>query len=224
MRGNLIRENKPGTSYELSLCLIPVTKIIILNISETDYLYFILSFSFSQFLCPICDSHLKYHATYDKKLYEKVIDIHRVMCLNTECKRTHAIIPSFSVPGCSIGTKELNHFIKAIDRGETVEEAGQCFIDAGMSPDYSESIHKRLKCYRSRIETIFAPVTFLFACYSQLILHLTNNNVDPVKELHNLCSRNRFNPVLFSRINILAFPDNNSIYRFSHNPTFRVPP
>lgn len=106
-------------------------------------------------------------------------------------------------------------------KGSTVEEAGQCFIDAGMSPDYPESIHKRLQRYRSRIETIFAPLTFLFACYSQLILHLTNNNVDPVRELHHLCSRKSFNPVLFSRMNILAFPDNNSTHRY---PTFRVPP
>ena len=93
-----------------------------------------------------------------------------------------------------------------------------------MSSEYPESIHKRLIRYRLRIETIFTPVKFLFACYSQLILHLTKNNVNPVRELHQLCSRKRFNPVLFSRINILVFPDNNSQYRVSHNPTFRVPP
>jgi len=175
-------------------------------------------------LCPICGSLVKYHGSYEKNLYYEAIDIHRVKCLNPDCKSTHAIIPSFSVPGCSIGTKELNYFIKAIARGKTVEEAGQCFVDAGMSPDYPESIHKRLKRYRSRIETIFEPVTFLFACYSHLILHLVDNNIDPVKGLHQLCSRRRFNPVLFSRTNILAFPDNNSIHRFSHNLTFRVPP
>ncbi|MEA1910690.1 MAG: hypothetical protein U9N32_03320 [Spirochaetota bacterium] len=146
------------------------------------------------------------------------------MCRNPECRHTHAIIPSFSVPGCSIGTKELNHFIKAIDKGETVEEAGQCFIDAGMSPDYPESIHKRLKRYRSRIETIFEPLKFLFACYSQLILYLTDNSIDPVRELHQRCYENSFNPVLFSRINILVFPENNSINVVSHNPTFKVPP
>ena len=185
---------------------------------------FIKSFSFSDFICPICGLHVKYHGTYEKNLYKKAIDIHRVMCRDPECKKTNAIIPSFSVPGCSIGTKELNCFIKARGRGETIEEAGQCFIDAGMSPDYPESIHKRLKRYRSRIETIFETVMFLFVCYSQLILHLTKNNIDPVRELHQLCSRKRYNPVLFSRINILAFPDNNSIHRFSHNTTFRVPP
>ena len=137
---------------------------------------------------------------------------------------THAIIPSFSVPGCSIGTKELNHFIKAIGKGETIEEAGQCFIDAGMSPDYPESIHKRLKRYRSRIETIFTPLIFLFASYSQLILQLTDNSIDPASKLHQLCYERKFNPVLFSRINILVFPENNLTHRFSHNPTFRVPP
>lgn len=175
-------------------------------------------------MCPICGSPVKYHGSYEKNLYDKAIDIHRVICRNPECRRTHAIIPSFSVPGCSIGTKELNNFIKAMNRGKTVEEAGQCFIDAGMSPDYPESIHKRLKRYRSRIETIFEPVTFLFVCYSQLILHLVDNNSDPVSKLHQLCYERKFNPVLFSRTNILAFRDNNSIHRFSHNTIFRVPP
>jgi hypothetical protein len=202
----------------------PVIKIILLNISEIDYPYFILSFSFSEFLCPFCGSPVKYHASYEKNLYAKAIDIHRVRCSNSECRHTHAIIPSFSVPGCSIGTKELNFFIKAIGRGKTIEEAGQCFIDAGMSPDYPESIHRRLKRYRSRIETIFAPLIILFTGYFQLILHLTDNNIDPVSKLHQLCYERKFNPVLFSRINILIFPDNNSTYRFSLNPTFRVPP
>lgn len=175
-------------------------------------------------MCLICVSPVKYHGSYEKKLYDKAIDIHRVLCLNPDCKRTHAIIPSFSVPGCSIGTKELNYFIKARNRGETIEEAGQCFVDAGMSTDYPESIHKRLKRYRSRIETIFEPVTFLFVCYSQLILHLVDNNIDPVSKLHQLCYERKYNPVLFSRINILIFSENNSTHRFSHNPTFRVPP
>lgn len=172
----------------------------------------------------MCVSLVKYHGSYEKHLYAKAIDIHRIICLNPECRHTHAIIPSFSVPGCSIGTKELNYFIKARDRGETVEEAGQCFIDAGMSPDYPESIHKRLKRCRSRIETIFSPLTFLFACYSQLILYLSENDIDPVSKLHHLCYERKFNPVLFSRINILAFPENNSTHRFSHNPTCKKPP
>ncbi|MCK5199253.1 MAG: hypothetical protein KAR21_12925 [Spirochaetales bacterium] len=172
----------------------------------------------------MCGTYVKYHGTYEKNLYKEAIDIHRVMCGDPECKKTNAIIPSFSVPGCSIGTKELNYFIEARGRGETIEEAGQCFIDAGMSPDYPESIHKRLKLYRSRIETIFAPLTFLFAGYSQLILYLTKNNIDPVSKLHQLCFDQRYNPVLFSRVNILAFPENNSVQRFSHNTTFRVPP
>lgn len=199
-------------------------KIILLNISETDYPDFILSFSFSQFLCPFCGSSVKYHGSYEKNLYDRAIDIHRVKCSNPECRHTHAIIPSFSVPGCSIGTKELNLFIKAMRKGSTVEEAGQCFIDAGMSPDYPESIHKRLQRYRSRIETIFSPLSIIFKDYSHLILHLTNNNIDPVGELHHLCSRKRFNPVLFSRINILTFPKNKPIHGFSHNPNFVVPP
>ena len=119
--------------------------IIHYNISATNYSTFINSFDFTIFVCPICGSVVVYHATYSKHLYEMLIDIHRVRCKNKICYRTHAIIPSFSVPGCSIGTRELNLFIQARNSGKTVDEAGQCFVDAGMSADYPESIHKKMR-------------------------------------------------------------------------------
>ena len=145
------------------------------------------------------------------------------MCENPDCKKTHAIIPSFSVPGCSIGTKELDDFIKARAEGKTIDKAGQCFIDAGMSPDYPESIDKRLKKYRTRIETVFAPITERFSAYFFLILNIAGN-ATPVTKLNQLCKNRGFNPVLFSRINILTFHKNNSNPSFSLNPIFKPPP
>ena len=139
------------------------------------------------------------------------------------CARTHAIIPSFSVPGCSIGTKELNSFIQARNLGKTVDEAGQCFIDAGMSPDYPESIHKKLKRFRSRIETVFTPITTLFENYSSLIISLAGKS-DPARTLNDLCAVRGFNPVLFSRINILIFPQIKAESANSLRPTFGIPP
>ncbi len=203
--------------------MIPAKKIIVLNISEAEYQYFISSFDFLLFACPICGACVKYHATYEKKLYAKLIDIHRVMCTNSVCGKTHAIIPSFSVPGCSIGIKELNNFINARAEGKTVEDAGQCFINAGMSPDYPESIHNRLKRYRSRIETIFTPITKFFPDYSSLIQSITGK-VIPAAKLNHLCKDLGFNPVLFSRINILVFKRNNAEPIFSLNTTSKPPP
>lgn len=114
-------------------------------------------------------------------------------------------------------------FINSRNAGKTVDEAGQCFIDAGMSADYPESIHKRLKRFRSRIETVFTPVSSLFKDYSSLIISLAGES-DPARELNNLCAGRRFNPVLFSRINILAFPQIKAEPGNSLNRTFGIPP
>lgn len=143
-------------------------------------------------------------------------------CQNKSCNRTHAIIPSFSVPGCSIGTKELNIFINTRNLGKSIDEAGQCFVDAGMSADYPESIHKKLKHFRSRIETVFSPVTALWKNYSSLIVSLAGE-IEPAWKLNCLCAERGFNPVLFSRINILSFPQIkvgsvNSLNRTSCHP------
>ena len=203
--------------------LFPIIIIILFKISVIKYPDFINAFEFIIFLCPICGSVVIYHATYSKHLYKILIDIHRVKCTNKLCGRTHAIIPSFSVPGCSIGTKELNSFIQARNSGKTVDEAGQCFVDAGMSADYPESIHKKLKRYRSRIETVFTPITTLYEDYSSLIMSLAGKS-DPARALNELCAARGFNPVLFSRINILTFPQIKAESVNSLNRTFGIPP
>ncbi len=157
-------------------------------------------------------------------MYDRRITIHRVRCTNSICRKTHAVIPSFSVPCCSIGTKELNQFITMRASGKTVEESGQCFINAGMCPDYPEAIHRRLQRYRSRIETIFSQVVSVSNNYADLILDLTGSSKSPLPKLNQLCYEKRFNPVLFSRINILVLPDNKPNHVFSLNHPFCQPP
>jgi hypothetical protein len=114
-------------------------------------------------------------------------------------------------------------FIQARNSGKTIDEAGQCFIDAGMSADYPESIHKKLLHFRSRIETVFTPITTLWRDYSSLIISLAGKD-DPVRQLNGLCAVRGFNPVLFSRINILSFPKIKVELDNSHNRTSCHPP
>ena len=206
--------------------LVPgIKKIIHFKISEEKYSDFIISCDFLEFVCPICGATVRYHATYAKSLYEIVLEIHRVMCLNETCRKTHAIIPSFSVPGCSIGSKELDSFIKARNEGKSVDRAGQCFIDAGMSADYPESIHKKLKRYKNRIAVVFQPASIAVSRldYSSLIIQLAGNT-EPSVSLGALCCELGFNPVLFSRRNILIFPKIRPGEGNSLNRTFKAPP
>jgi len=105
-----------------------------------------------------------------------------------------------------------------------VEESGQCFVDAGMSPDYPEAIHRRLLRYLSRIKIVFEPVLFAVMDYADLIINLTKEHEFSVTELNLLCYKRGYNPVLFSRINILALQDNKSNGPLSLNPPFLQPP
>jgi hypothetical protein len=172
------------------------------------------------------------HGRYSKKLYDQPLVILRVRCRNKSCRTTHAVIPSFSTPGCSIGMKELDSFIRARASGKTVDEAGQVFCDAGMGSDYPETIQRRLRRYHERIRTLSA-ITQLdlpekSAGYTTLILalvrHFDGDPAQPATTLNLNSIRLRCNPLLFSRKNILSFPQNSAGKIFPHNPPFRPPP
>ena len=91
-----------------------------------------------------------------------------------------------------------------------------------MSPDYSEFIHKRLKKKQVAIRTIFPEAQWIF-CYALLIIGLAGS-FDPAGVLNRRCLERGFNPVLFSRTNILWLGRNNLQLNFPHNPPFRPPP
>jgi hypothetical protein len=75
--------------------------------------------------CPGCSKseHLVYHASYKKYYYDKLIVIVRLLC--TCCGITHAIIPSFSLPGTSIGTAEAESYLHARSEGASRMSAGR---------------------------------------------------------------------------------------------------
>ena len=62
--------------------------------------------------CPACASdRLGYHSSYQKYLYEQLITILRLRCRG--CGRTHAAIPSWSLPDTSVGTAEVERYLMA---------------------------------------------------------------------------------------------------------------
>lgn len=172
------------------------------------------------------------HGRYSKKLYDQPLVILRVRCRNKSCRTTHAVIPSFSIPCCSIGTTELDQFICDRAAGKTVDEAGQIFCDAGMSSDYPETIHRRLKKYDERIRAGFAAAQYILpeknAGYAALISaaaeYFSKDTTRPATVLNSNSFRLCCNPLLFSRRNILFFPQNSFTVHFSHDPPFRPPP
>jgi len=130
--------------------------------------------------------------------------------------------------------KELNQFILLRSLGKTVDEAGQCFVDAGMSPDYPEDIHKRLKHRKQYIPVVFSQLfstdhlTDAVDNYAEIIYRILRllklDMSHPATSLNTACPCYRCNPVLFSRFNILLFPGNIPQTKFSLNTPCHDPP
>jgi len=79
---------------------------------------------------------------YEKYHYSRLIPILRVRC--QRCRKTHAVIPSFSVPGTSIGMEELESFIFKRAVGESRIEAGALLRLRGFCEDYLRSLERRI--------------------------------------------------------------------------------
>ncbi len=93
-----------------------------------------------QMKCPRCrtEGRFGFHGTYEKYHFSRRISIIRVRCLR--CRVTHALIPSFSLPGTSIGTPEAEAYLIARAEGASRTKAGRILLEQGMS----ESSAKRL--------------------------------------------------------------------------------
>lgn len=90
---------------------------------------------------------------YEKYHYSRLIPILRVRCQT--CRKTHALIPSFSVPGTSIGMDELESFIFKRAEGTSRMEAGTLFRYRGLGEDYLRCLERRLLAGIHRTKALF---------------------------------------------------------------------
>lgn len=58
------------------------------------------------------------------------------------CRVTHALIPSFSLPGTSIGTEEAEAYLAARARGESRGKAGKTSGELGLSEGYPKHLER----------------------------------------------------------------------------------
>lgn len=79
---------------------------------------------------------------YEKYHYSRLIPILRVRC--QRCRKTHALIPSFSVPGTSIGMDELESFVFRRSGGASRMGAGIVLWQQGFCEDYLRSLERRI--------------------------------------------------------------------------------
>ena len=92
--------------------------------------------------CPNCRETGRFarHAAYRKYYFQDQIEILRVCCRT--CEVTHALIPSFSLPGTSIGTAEAEAYLIARAEGVSRAKAAGALTAHGMSADYPKRLER----------------------------------------------------------------------------------
>jgi len=138
------------------------------------------------------------------------------MCI--ACRVTHAIIPSFSLPGTSIGTEEAQIYIQLREQGYGRWRASKVFSGAKqMSVNHPAGLDKAFRVAVDRAKAIFAGQTDERLDGCAWIASLTGETDQPMVKLNQYCLEHRVNGVCLTRYPIHLFRDRSSRIRVSHN-------
>jgi hypothetical protein len=168
-------------------------------------------------MCPACRQagFLKKHAKYNKYYYREQIIILRCLC--TYCRTTHAIIPSFSLPGTTVGTEEVEEYLELREQGVGRRRAGKMLLEKGMSETYCYSLDKTFEKAVARTKSLFEDAWDPRTEGILWIKKVTGNKKHPILSLNQFCLDNGYNAVCFSRAAIIIFRKNSMKKEFSHN-------
>jgi hypothetical protein len=168
-------------------------------------------------VCPWCGcrGQFKYHGTYNKYLFDKLLEIFRVRCL---CKRTHALMPSFSVPWRSLGMAELEAWLKRREDGLSRREAAQGLptqVDWLRTGSRLEHVMRRME----QILKAALPAACLHAGHGLALLAAFAGTTEHVlTTINRRCLAAGVAPLYFARIGGIDFGAGKSGIRLSHDP------
>jgi hypothetical protein len=134
--------------------------------------------------CPACSAsgQLVRHGVYEKYLYFACIPILRVRCRSCRC--THAVIPSFSLPGTSLGTVAVEVFIADRGAGCSRRVAGSLLIERGVSEGYLRRIEKLIRTAIHRAKALFGALASQIGEPYRWLREVTAGDLHPVRTLN----------------------------------------
>ena len=156
--------------------------------------------------CPACGSRrLGHHSSYEKYLYGSEIEILRVRCHG--CGTTHAVLPSCSLPGCSVGTAEVERYLLDREQGASRRQALEELRRRGMHEGYGKQLDRRLSVAVNRAKALWPQAAdqdlggleWIRAVCAPLC------ESTPLLSLNRFCLANHVNAVCFCRSSILLF-------------------
>ncbi|MBA7699556.1 hypothetical protein ES703_108254 [subsurface metagenome] len=135
------------------------------------------------------------------------------------CNKYHSIIPSFSLPGTSLGTFEVEDFIKNREDGRSRVIAGKKLVDEGISIKHLKYIEKMIHRSRLRMNAFFPEAKEAFSKNHDWYRALLNtqNISNLFYQLNTFCLHRNTNAVFCNRFNILIFQKSKPGTIFSNN-------
>lgn len=170
-------------------------------------------------MCPCCGSRGKFsrHGVYKKYYYDELIEILRVRC--KKCGHTHALMPSFSVPGGSFGMEEVETYFQLRHRGVSRRKAGLQLLMRGVAVSYlryldnvmgSDLINQAKVMLWADGNLYERGLSWIYSCSAEAIDH-------PLCWLNNRSLQYGYNPLWHTRTSLLVYPQTRSGSMFSHN-------
>jgi hypothetical protein len=172
----------------------------------------------AEVVCAACGTRGRYapHGNYFKYYYQEKVQIFRVRCRH--CGQTHAVIPSFSLPGTSIGTLEAEQYLLERHQGISRNKAGEQLFEQGMSRGYPKELERMLQSAISRAKALFPTAAESFLWGLQWIEAICGPTDRPLLRLNLFCLAHGVNAICFCRSSILVFARTRRIAGVSHNP------
>lgn len=139
----------------------------------------------------------------------------RVRC--GHCRRTHALIPSFSLPGLSIGSAEAERYLAAREAGASRGCAAVELFACGMSQSYPKRLEQLLATTVTRGKALLAAPGRERLHGLAWVRSVVGDLDDPLVELNRFGLAHGVNGICLCRASILLFSPSVQRRRVSHN-------
>jgi hypothetical protein len=127
-------------------------------------------------------------------------------CICGNCGVTHAIIPSFSLPGTSIGTQEAEAYIQRREGGQGRGRAARVFSgEKAMSPNHPAVLDRAFRVAVDRAKAIFVAQADGGLTGIAWVQALTGETGHPMASLNQYCLEHRVNGICLTRYTIHLF-------------------
>lgn len=127
-------------------------------------------------------------------------------------------MPSFSLPGTSVGTAEAEGYVLARHLGASRNEAGKRLFEQGMSRSYPKELERMLRTAILRAKALLPATEGSCLLGLEWIWAICGYTERPLLSLNLFCLAHGVNAVCFSHSSILLFNRIRRKAKVSHNP------